>query len=98
MGCCRSDVIVSLENWILCPGWDWRMRDTAETWPCVIAAASMELTGGGTEEESWYIGFEFWGLLAENSLCKAATSPEVHALSISWLGEAIVDCKSGLGS
>ena len=69
------------------------MEDTTATWPCVIAAVSMEFTGGGTEGESRYTGSEFWRLFAENSRCKAATSPEVQALSISWLGEAIADCR-----
>jgi hypothetical protein len=73
------------------------MSDTTSTWPCVIAAVSMELTGGGTQGESGYTRSEFGRLFAENRLCKAATSPEVHALSISWFGEAILDCRYRLG-
>jgi hypothetical protein len=51
----------------------------------VMAATSIELTGGRPVVGSLYTGFAFWMWFASNSRRKAATSPEVHASSTSWL-------------
>lgn len=64
----------------------------------MIAATSMELTGGGLEADSLYTGSEFWMLSALNNCCKAATFLHAHASSISWLCEVIAAREAGFNS